>query len=178
MPKLDKKTQKRVEKAEPIVGGNFEPLPVGKYVGTLSKVEAQATNAGGSMWVAEFTDLHSLDGTTYPGRQWYNLNLPDYGEMPADYRPKRGTKSPEEAWEIAQSLAEGRLKAFFEAFGYTVDSDTDEMIGERCLVHVGRRTIQQGPRKGEITNQVNGVEALPDDLDPEDFSSDEDDDQF
>lgn len=174
MPKLAAKVRKQVEKAEAVSGG-FEPLTPGKYVAELSDVEARTSNAGAPMWVAEFTEIHDLDGERQPGRQWYNLMLPQ-DKMPEDYQPKSGKKSPEEAWEAYQNLSKGRLKAFFEAFGYTVDSDTDEMIGERCVIQVGVRTIQSGARAGEQTNQVNGVFPL-DSVDYE-GGEDEDEDDF
>lgn len=170
MPKLAVKDRKKVQKAE-AVGGGFEPLRPGKYIATLANVEAKNSNAGNPMWVAEFEDIHDLDGEKQPGRQWYNLNLPTTDEAPADY------EKGQEKWEQYQALCAGRIKAFFEAFGYTPDSDTDEMIGERCVLQIGVRTIQNGPRKGEATNSVNGVAAL-DSVDFEDAGDGDDDDNF
>lgn len=158
MPKLAAKTRKKVEKAE-ATSSEFKPLSPGKYVAELSEVEAKNSNNGHPMWVAEFTEIHSLDGERQPGRQWYNLMLPQ-DKMPEDYQPRNSKKKPEEAWEQYQELCNGRLKAFFEAFGYSVDSDTDEMIGDRVVLQIGIRTIQNGVRAGEQTNQVNGVAAL------------------
>lgn len=158
MPKLAAKDRKKVEKAE-AVSGEFKPMPPGKYVGTLSEVEVKNSAAGNPMWVAEFTDIQDLDGDGQPGRLWYNLNLPTTDTPPDNYTPK-GKKSKEESWAQYQALCSGRLKSFFEAFGYSVDSDTDEMIGEQCVLQVGVRTIQNGPRTGESTNSVNGVAAL------------------
>lgn len=172
MAKLAAKTRKRVAKAEAVTGGDFQPLAAGKYIATLSEVEVKNSQAGAPMWVAEFEDITDLDGDRQPGRQWYNLMLPQ-DTMPEDYQPKRGNKSPEEAWESYQNLCEGRLKAFFEAFGYTVDSDTDEMIGDRVVLQIGVRTIANGARAGEKTNSVNGV--FP--LDSVDFEEDEDGDK-
>lgn len=175
MPKLAAKTRKAVEKAEAVSGG-FELIKPGKYIAELSNVEAKTSNAGNPVWSAEFNEIHSLDGERQPGRQWYNLNLPQ-DNMPEDYKPKNSKKSPAEAWESYQSLCNGRLKAFFEAFGFSVDSDTDEMIGERCVLQIGQRTIQNGPKKGEDTNTVNGVFPL-DSVDFEDAGSGEDPDEF
>lgn len=157
MPKLAAKTRKKVEKSEAIKGG-FEVLKPGKYIAELSGVEAKESSAGNPMWVAEFSEIHDLDGDRLPGRQWYNMNLP-VDKMPEDYTGK-GKGSPEENWARYQAMCEGRLKGFFEAFGYEVDSDTDEMIGERCVIIIGVRTISNGPRTGEQTNQVNGVDSL------------------
>lgn len=153
MPKLSAKDRKKVEKSK-AVSGDFEPLKPGKYVAQLDEVVAKKSNAGNPMWVAEFSEIHSLDGEKQPGRQWYNLNLPTTDTPPDDY------DKTAEKWEQYQRLCEGRLKAFFEAFGYEVDSDTDEFIGERCVLTIGVRTITKGERAGEPTNSVNGVKPL------------------
>lgn len=158
MPKLAAKVRKKVEKAK-AVSSDFEPLSPGKYVGTLSAVEAKDSSAGNAMWAIEFEDIHDLDGERQPGRQWMNLMLPQ-DVMPEDYKPKSGKKSPKDAWEAYQAMTEGRIKQFFEAFGFTVDSDTDEMIGEKCVLQIGIRTIQNGPKAGQKSNQVNGVAPL------------------
>lgn len=153
MPKLAAKDRKKVEKSE-AVGGGFEPIKPGKYIAELSEVEAKKSAAGNPMWVAEFTNIKSLDGEDVPGRQWYNLNLPTSDTPPEDY------EKGEEKWLQYQGLCSGRIKAFFESFGYTPDSDTDEMIGDRVVLQIGIRTIQNGDRKGESTNTVNGIAAL------------------
>lgn len=170
MPKLAAKDRKKVEKAEP-VSGEFKPLKPGKYVAELAAVEAKASGAGNPMWVAEFQEIHNLEGEKQPGRQWYNLNLPTTVDMPEGY-----TKG-QEKWETYQALCAGRLKSFFEAFGYTTDSDTDEMIGDRVVIILGIRTIQNGERAGEQTNSVNGVAPL-DSVDYESEGSEGDDDEF
>lgn len=157
MPKLAVKDRKKAQKAE-AVSGDFEPMPPGKYIGQLSQVEAKNSAAGNPMWVAEFEEIHDLEGDKQPGRLWYNLNLPQ-DEMPDGYQGK-GKKSAEDTWESYQAMCAGRIKAFFEAFGYELNSDTDEFIGERVVLQVGVRTIQNGPKAGQSTNSVNGVAPL------------------
>lgn len=169
MPKLAAKDRKKVEKAE-AVSGEFEPLPPGKYIAELSDVEAKTSGAGNAYWNAEFTNIHDLEGESVPGRQWFMMMLPQ-GEMPEDYKPKNSKKSPEEAWKTYQDLTAGRIKSFFEAFGFTPDSDTDELIGERVVLQIGVETINQGPKTGQRTNRVNAV--LP--LDSVEFEEGEDD---
>lgn len=170
MAKLAAKDRKKVEKAT-AVSGEFEPLKPGKYVAQLDEVEVKKSNAGNPMWVAEFSEIHSLDGEKQPGRQWYNLNLPTTDTPPDDYA--KGA----EKWEQYQRLCEGRLKGFFEAFGFEVDSDTDEFIGDRCVLVIGVRTIQSGVRTGEATNSVNGVKPL-DSVEYEGEDDDGDEDGF
>lgn len=168
MPKLAAKIKKKVEKAQ-AVSGEFEPLAPGKYVAVLNEVEAKSSAAGNPMWVAEFGDIRDMDGESQPGRLWYNLNLPTTDTPPDDYA------KGEEKWKQYQRLCEGRIKAFFEAFGYEVDSDTDEMVGEEVVLIVGVRTISNGPRAGERTNSVNGVKSAEG---VETSSNGDDDDDF
>lgn len=171
MPKLAAKDRKKVEKAD-AVSGDFQPLTPGKYIATLSQVEAKNSAAGNPVWNAEFTDVMTLEGEKQPGRQWYNLNLPTSDEAPEGY-----TKGAEK-WATYQRMCAGRLKAFFEAFGYTVDSDTDEMIGDKVVLQIGITTIQKGPRAGQKTNSVNAVLPLGE-IDTSDFeSSDGEDGEF
>lgn len=152
MPKLNAKLKKKVDKAEAVTG-EFEPMPSGKYLGTLSEVEAKNSAAGNPMWVAEFNNIRDLDGDGQPGRLWYNLNLPTTDTPPEGYA------KGEEKWVQYQRMCEGRLKAFFEAFGFETDSDTDEFIGEDAILEVGVRTISNGPKAGQRTNTVNGVKS-------------------
>ena len=172
MPKLAKKIATKTEKSTAVSGG-FEPYPPGKYIATLAKVESKLSSAGNPVWNAEFEDLHNLDGDKMPGRQWYNLNLPTSDTMPEGYE-----KGPEK-WAQYQGLCHGRLKAFFEAFGYTADSDTDEFVGDKCVLQIGIGTISKGPRTGERTNQVNGVFSI-DSVDGADAigSDEKDEDEF
>ena len=160
MPKLAAKDRKKVEKAEALGDGDFPLIPPGKYIAELTGVEARTSAAGNPMWVAEFSEITGPDGETFPGRQWYNLNLPTTPTPPDGYVPKGREKDPVKAWESYQNMCSGRIKGFFEAFGYSADSDTDEMIGERCVITIGERVINQGPKAGQKANQVNGVAAL------------------
>jgi hypothetical protein len=128
--------------------------------------------------VAEFSEITGPDGSTEPGRQWYNLNLPTTDTPPDDYEPRGREKDPVKAWKSYQELCAGRLKSFFEAFGYSEDSDTDEMIGERAVLTIGIRTIQNGPKKGQDTNTVNAVAPL-DSVDwADEVGEGDDDDEF
>jgi len=152
MPKLSKKLTKQVDKAEAVHG--YGLLTPGKYWARLAKVEA-GTNRGGEVWAWEFDQLHTVDDDEkVAGRQWYRTNMPK-DEMPSDADPKK--------FQTAQEMALGRLKAAFEAFGYTTDTDTDEMIGEWAVITVAIRTIKEGPRSGEKTNEVTDIE------DPEEY---------
>jgi len=170
MPKLDKKTAAAVETTEAAHGGDFEPIAPGNYLARLAGVEARdETNKYDlTQWSAEFEEIHSLDGVRQPGRQWLNLTLPGGNTPPASYA------NGAEKWEKYQNMLRGRLAAFFEAFGYSSDSDTDEMVGEWALITIGIRTIQSGIRQGEKTNEVKDIQPVPDDVElPEDDSAEE-----
>jgi len=178
MAKLAVKDRRKVKKAE-AVSGDFEPWPAGKYVGELSDVEVKVSAAGNAYWNITYTDCVNMDSESFPGRQWYTLMLPA-DEMPADYKPgpKAKEQDPEKAWEIYQNLVAGKIKAWFEAHGFTEDSDTDEMIGTQAVLQVGIETIQRGAKAGEKTNRVNSVKPLPEDWDGEGSGSDDGDDEF
>lgn len=172
MPKLAKTMAKQVDKSKE-VDGSFEPIPPGKYIAELEEVEATLSSAGNPMWKIKLQNIFDLEGEQQPGRLFTNLNLPTSDEMPDGY-----AKGPEK-WKQYQDLCRGRLKNFFGAFGYSVDSDTDEMIGDRCIVTVGVRTIQGGPRMGQLGNEINGFAAL-DSVDGADAigSGEDDKDEF
>jgi len=169
MPKLTSKLVKAAAEAKE-VNTSFEAWPAGKYIATLAKVDTRESKAGNEYWVAEFSNFEDLDGKKYPGRQWLNINLP-IAEMPADWLPKKMRDAGEtvesvdqeartESWENYQGMTVGRIKEFFEAFGFTIDSDTDELIGEQCIVKIGQETSNYGQRKGERVNTVAGLAPL------------------
>jgi hypothetical protein len=137
MPKLSKAKQKTVAKAE---STGFQPLPEGKYIGALKAVVTEKNGEplsgdAGPYWQWEFdhiTDLQEED--TFPGRQFVITSLSD-----------------ESDW---------KMKEVFDAFGYALDSDTDEMVGEKVILVVSQRVIEKGKRKGEMGNNVDRVMPL------------------
>lgn len=171
MPKLSEKMAKAASEAEDVKDG-FEPLPAGKYIVTLKEVEDRiAQSTGAPMWGIELEDVTDLEGNVQPGRQFTNLVLPGPDKMPKDYKGKDSSKkSLEEQWKSRNDFLRSKIKQFFEAFGYTTDSDTDEMIGERAVVALSVETINAGKRKGQLGNQVTGFYTL-DSVDFEDTGS-------
>lgn len=184
MPKLSSKLAKRVDKAE-IQTGDFPVWPGGKYIGELAAVEARVgKESGKDYWSVEFANVKSLDGEDMTGRIWMNVSLPvaDVKDVPESYTPsaaalKRAGGDRAKAYASGQAFVEGRLHAFFEAFGYTPDSDTDEMVGERCVIQVGVETQQRGAGAGKERNVINNVFPL-DTVDVADSDDDDDDDGF
>lgn len=161
MPKLSAKAAKVVDNTEATHGGgDFELLAPGKYLGKLTEVSVRDANKHGlAQWSAEFQELHNIeDGELASGRQWLNLTLPsETNTIPASYT------NGAEKWEKYQNMLRGRMAAFFESFGYTADSDTDEMIGEWAVITVKVGTIQSGPKQGDKRNEVVDIEN-PEDL--------------
>ena len=162
MPRLNTTTRNLAENSEEV---SFGPIPAGKYIARLSKVEAKQSQAGNPFWSCEYDQVHMLDGTPAPGRLWYTLNLPMDGPAPAGYTPRNPNRPPAEAWESRQNIAASRLKGWFHAHGFTLDSDTDEMVGTVAMLTVVQETIQRGQRAGQIGNQVTNVEAAPEGAD-------------
>lgn len=129
MPKLDKKAQKVVEEAEEWGVGGFL-LDEGRYAARLKDVTVHQGRAG-EYWTWEFEHLHNEEGEPQRGRQWHNTSM-----------------SPKAA---------GNLKQVFNAFGYSSDSDTDEMIGEWVVLHLGIEVQEQGKRAGQQVNRIQGL---------------------
>lgn len=174
MPKLPKAAAKRASEAEEVQDG-FEPLPAGKYICTLAGVEDRKSAAGNDMWGIELEDLFDLEGNEQPGRQFTNIVMAGPAKVPDSYEGKPNSKkSIEEQWKSRNDFLDSKIKQFFTAFGFTTDSDTDEMIGERCVISLSVETIGAGKRQGQLGNQVTGFYTL-DSVDAEDPASDADD---
>ncbi|ASZ74356.1 hypothetical protein SEA_KINGBOB_42 [Arthrobacter phage KingBob] len=170
MPKLPKKVAAAVESAEAI-SGDFPLLEVGFYYAQLADVEVQDGNYA-PVWNLTFENLHKVTtGEKASGKQWLRLNVVTEEKAPANYT------GGDKKWAAFHNMSKGQLKSFFEGFGYTPDSDTDEMIGEWAQIKVGVRTIQSGERKGEKVNDVKSISQVPDDFDATDLV-DADEDTF
>ncbi len=136
MPKLSNTDAARVEEAETT---SFEPLPVGTYPVRLNEVTVSDREgaSGFHYWRWEL-EVDDPDDDTFNGRKmWTNTSL-----------------SPK---------ADFKMKETFEAFGFTTDTDTDEIVGERCLAAVVQRVIEGGTRAGQTGNDVQNLMALPSD---------------
>lgn len=122
---------------------SFEPIPDGIYTAKLLSVEARESRAGNPMWTWE---LEIDEGDHKGRRQWVNTSLSEN--------------------------AQWKMKEVFDAFGYTTDSDTDEMVGDRIKIAVSTRVIESGSRAGQKGNNVDRCLPLGDSDD------DDDDDAF
>lgn len=125
MPKLNQDQQKAASEAKD--DGGFVLLPEGRYLGTLAEVEVLQGNEY-DYWNCTFRELMDESGKVWPGRQWDKVSM-----------------SPKSDWKVKQ---------FFEAMGYTLDSDTDEMIGDKCVLHISQGIQEKGKNAGKMTNNV------------------------
>ena len=125
MPKLTKTQTKAVEEAE---DREFVLLPAGEYMGALNDVTVK-TGEKGPYWQWEFLLVEDADGE----------------EIDQPY-PK--------LWENT-SLSEGaafRLKAMFEAFGVSADTDTDDLLNQYVVIQVGQEVQARGSNAGKLRN--------------------------
>jgi hypothetical protein len=167
MPKLNKKMAAAAEAAE-ISTGDFPLLDPGYYYVQLAEVEVKDGNFA-PRWSAVLSNIHHAETLAeIPGRQWYNINVPGDGPAPANYT--KGDKT----WANFQAMSLSQLHGFFEAFGYSTDSDTDEMVGEWAKAKVVIKTIDGGARKGEKTNEVRSLVPVEEDFDPTQFDVEND----
>lgn len=114
------------KQAEEAGGGNFDPIPDGVYHVKLRDVDTTKEGPAGPYWSWEFEVVDSVgnDGR----RLWNNTSLSEKAAF--------------------------KMKETFDAFGTTLDTDTDDLIGKVVKAVVSQRTIQSGNRKGEIANQI------------------------
>lgn len=158
MPKLNATQVKAVEKVAPQLGNSFEPHPPGKYIGRLKSVEAKTSTNNNPMWAIAWDNIRTLEGDEIAGQQFFNLNFPTSKEPKADWKPQDPKRL--EKWTSYQERCKAQIHGFFVAHGYTADSDTDEMLGEDCVLDVGIETQQAGARAGQARNVVNGFLPL------------------
>jgi hypothetical protein len=113
----------------------FEPLPEGAYHAKLRDVDTTRSGAKGPYWSWEF----EIVDEEYKGRRvWNNTSLSEKAHF--------------------------KMKETYEAFGADLDVDTDELIGQVVKVVLTQRTIQEGTRKGEITNDIARLRKADDDV--------------
>ena len=150
MPKLNATLAKQVDETEV---SDFSALPEGTYTVKLLEVEAkEGRTSGKPYWLWTF----EIDEEAHPDaagrRLWVNTSLSEKASF--------------------------KMKEAFLAFGYSTDSDTDEMIGEKIKVVVTQTVIEQGKRKGQIGNQVDQMLPLVAAADTTTSGAGSDDDLF
>ncbi len=116
--------------------------------------EAESTGGGlieDGVYEMVLMNVEEKPGSEYPYWNW-TFVFPEDAPRYKKWRAWEKTSlSPASAW---------RLKAAFEAFGVTPDTDTDELVGRRCLVQIGSETAQAGAKKGDLVNVVKALLPL------------------
>lgn len=123
------KLPKAVQKAaEEAESSSFEALPEGKYLCQLDEVKTDGSGKAGPYWTWVWK-IHEDNGS-FAGRL---------------------------LWDTVSLSVDWKVKQVFEALGFSLDSDTDEMIGEKAWLVVSQRVIEGGKRQGEMGNSVDVV---------------------
>ncbi len=133
MPKLDDKRAQEVENAE----DGFKPIPEGVYILQLMEdVDVKEGDKGVYWkWTFEIPEQHDGKELEHAGRRfWTNTSL---------------TKA-----------ADFKMKEMFAGFGVPANTDTAELVGRKVKAQISIRTIQGGPRKGELSNEIAKVFPL------------------
>lgn len=140
MPKLPAAVQTAAEKAE--AGGGSAPLEDGIYILRLHSVDVTGKGAAGPYWTWEFRVVEGPDGPMNGRRRlWDRISL-----------------SEAAAWKI---------KEFYTAMGFTLDSDTDEMLGEHVKAYVIQEPIQSGAKAGQMGNTISEYMEIDEDWEPD-----------
>lgn len=130
MPKLPQNIQEKAEQAE---SKDFSAFPAGTYEVQLTKIDTTKVGKSSKVpyWELELTvtDAAPAESRARGRKVWDNMSL---GE--------------DSAWKVKQ---------VFDAFGYELSSDSDEMVGELCLAEIGTEIQAQGAKAGQVVNVVN-----------------------
>ncbi len=119
-------------------------LPEGWYVASL--MEVKDIGGANKRWDWVFTDFREFDmateeiGAGRAGRAWWTT-----------------TDTPESV---------SKVKATFHAFDATLDTNTDELLGEQVLIYLDQHVANQGKMKGKTVNGMSAIRALPESLVP------------
>jgi hypothetical protein len=135
MPKLNSDVAKKVDEAE----SGFKPVPEGTYILQLMEdVDVRESQSGKGpywRWTFEVPKEHEGEELEYSGRRfWTNTSLSE--------------------------AAFFKLQEAFRAFGVPTDTDTEDLVGRRVKAVIVTRTIQQGQRKGELSNEIDKLLPL------------------
>lgn len=118
--------------------GGFRLVPDGAYLCDLVKVK-EVPGPSAPQWEIDWAindpDFEQYNGVTL--KDWISL----------------GENS---AW---------KMRMFFDALGYSLDSNTDEMIGDQARLYVFKVIQEQGKLKGQNVNKVNRYADPSEDVD-------------
>jgi hypothetical protein len=150
MPKLAASRAKKASaSAENAPAGEFPILEEGTYRIRLTGVEVDKVNKakdpkllGAPVWIWKF-DISPDDESEeqVSAKFWHRCTLPPEG---AEY----------------YDFLNGLFVAPFDAYGVSVDTDTDELVGRDVRAYVIQKVIGSGKRKGKIGNEIESLLPL------------------
>lgn len=123
---MAKLNKNQQKQAEEASGGDFAPLPDGVYHVKLADVDTSREGPKGPYWSWEFDVVQNDEFNNR--KLWNNTSL--------------------------SKAAAFKMDETYKAFGVPLDTDTDDMIGMVVKAQVSVRTIQEGERRGELSNQI------------------------
>lgn len=128
MPALPKDVAKQVAELEDGFAIMEDDTYELELVSVISEKQGKPlAGAAGPYWTWEF--IIPKDAERYVGRKfWVNTSLSERAFF--------------------------KMKEHFEAFGAPTDTNTDELIGRRCLGVVGSYVQQEGKGAGDTKNQI------------------------
>lgn len=110
-------------------GGNFEPLPAGDYIVTVSDATLETTKSGTGTYIKMKL---TVTGPTHEGRVLFsNLNIKNDSQK-------------------AEDIGRQQLGAVMRAIGLPSLSDTDQLIGGTMGVKVSIRQSEQYGQQNEV----------------------------
>lgn len=143
MAKLNKKMQDEVKNA----ATGFAPMAEGVYHFMLKDVDPTREGGAGPYWSWEFECVEQEPQPILV------LDAEGKSDGSTELKSVRGRKQ----WNNTSLSQAWSLKQTFDAFGVSSDTDTDDVIGKVVKLVLSVRTIEQGNRKGELTNNVDRV---------------------
>lgn len=126
--KLDQDYQTEMANSSDREGGEFEAMPEGYYLCRVKsiKLSAKAGASGYKQWVIVWVVIEP--------KKWAKRTVWD-----------RRSLSPAAAF---------KMRELFDALGFEYDSDSSELVGEKCVVQLVQVEIESGPKKGDMSEDV------------------------
>lgn len=154
MPKLASAAAKKAAaSAENAPAGEFPVLDEGTYRIRLTGVDVEKVKnskdpklIGAPVWVWKFSISPDDESeTAVSAKFWHRCTLPVEGAEYFDF-------------------LNGLFVAPFDAYGVSVDTDTDELVGRDIRAYVIQRVMEKGKRKNKTVNEIESLLPLDGEL--------------
>ena len=126
-----------------------------KQAETVSTTDAWEAGSGRTLleegrYAAQLYSVVEREGNVAPVWNWRFVNIHDQEGEP------QGRTNLFHSTSLSPKAA-GGLRQTFDAFGYTANSDTDEMIGEWVVLYVTKEIQERGKNAGQLINVVKSL---------------------